>query len=68
MFNPKTYGIQYRIAAQLIPVLKKKDSVARVREGTKLTKRPLLLAEVSAKFCGWRVPRGQREADSCTAN
>jgi hypothetical protein len=32
-----------------------------VRERTIPTERPLLVGEVIANFCGWRVPRGQRD-------
>jgi hypothetical protein len=35
--------------------------VAWVRECTIPTERQSLVGEVSAKFCGYRVPRGQRE-------
>jgi hypothetical protein len=36
-------------------------SVALVRERTMPTERPPLVGEVSVKFCGYRVPRGQRD-------
>jgi hypothetical protein len=36
------------------------NSVAWVRQQTILTERPPLVDEVSAIFCGQRVPRGQR--------
>jgi hypothetical protein len=36
-------------------------SRAWVREWTKSTERPPLVGEVSANFCGLRVPRGQRD-------
>jgi hypothetical protein len=42
-------------------ILKKLNSVARVRELTIPTERPPLVGEVSANFCGERVPRGQRD-------
>jgi hypothetical protein len=38
-----------------------KYSVARVRERTIPTERPPLVGEVSAKFCGYRVPRGKHD-------
>jgi hypothetical protein len=37
-----------------------KTIVASVRERTIPTERPLLVGEVSANFCGYRVPRGHR--------
>jgi hypothetical protein len=37
------------------------NSVASVRERTIPTERPPLVSEVSANFCGKRVPRGQRD-------
>jgi hypothetical protein len=37
------------------------NSVALVRERTIPTERPLLVGEVIANFCGYRVPRGQRD-------
>jgi hypothetical protein len=37
------------------------NSVALVRERTIPTERPPLVGEVSAKFCGYRVLRGQRD-------
>jgi hypothetical protein len=39
----------------------KKSYVASVRERTIPTEWPPLVGEVSANFCGYRVPRGQRE-------
>jgi hypothetical protein len=38
-----------------------KNSVAWVRERIIPTERPPLVGEVSANFCGWVVPRGQRD-------
>jgi hypothetical protein len=35
--------------------------VALVRKRTIPTERPPLVGEVSANFCGWRAPRGQRD-------
>jgi hypothetical protein len=43
-----------------LTTLKKKNSVALVREGTIPTERPPLVGEVSANFCGKRVSRGER--------
>jgi hypothetical protein len=39
----------------------KKNSMVWVRERTIPTERPPLVGEVTASFCGWRVPRGQRD-------
>jgi hypothetical protein len=39
--------------------LTKLNSVALVRERTIPTERPPRVGEVSAKFCGYRVSRGQ---------
>jgi hypothetical protein len=39
----------------------KKNSVIWVRERTTETERPPLIGEVSSNFCGYRVPRGQRD-------
>jgi hypothetical protein len=36
------------------------NTVALARERTVPTKRPPLVGEVSANFCGWWVSRGQR--------
>jgi hypothetical protein len=36
-------------------------SMALLRKRTILTERPSLVGEVSANFCGERVPRGQRD-------
>jgi hypothetical protein len=44
----------------LVRVLKL-NSVASVRQRTIPSERPPLVGEVSAKFCGYRVPRGQRD-------
>jgi hypothetical protein len=44
----------------------KKKSVALVRKRIIPTERPPLLGEVSAKFCGWRVSRGQRNGSPQT--
>jgi hypothetical protein len=41
-------------------LVKKENSVALVRERTISTERPPLVGEVSAKFCGKKVSRGQR--------
>jgi hypothetical protein len=41
-------------------ILKKLNSVALVRKRNIPTERPLLVGEVNAKFCGYRVSRGQR--------
>jgi hypothetical protein len=41
---------------------KKINSMVWVRERTTPTERPPLVGEVIANFCGWRVPRGQRES------
>jgi hypothetical protein len=40
---------------------KKTNSMVWVRERTIPTERPPLVGEVIANFCGWRVPRGQRD-------
>jgi hypothetical protein len=40
---------------------KQTNSVASVRERTILAERPPLVGEVIANFCGYRVPRGQRD-------
>jgi hypothetical protein len=40
---------------------RKINSVALVRERTIPTERLPLVGEASAYFCGWRVPRGQRD-------
>jgi hypothetical protein len=37
------------------------NSVALVRKRIIPTERPPLVGEVSANFCGWRVPRCQRD-------
>jgi hypothetical protein len=42
-------------------VAKKLNSLAWVRKRTMPTERLPLVGEVSANFCGWRVPRGQRD-------
>jgi hypothetical protein len=47
--------VRYRLRKNKI------NSVVRVRERTIPTERPLLVSEVSAKFCGYRVPCGQRD-------
>jgi hypothetical protein len=39
----------------------KLNSMVWVRERTIPTERPPLVGEVIANFCGWRVPRGQRD-------
>jgi hypothetical protein len=44
-----------------VKTLSPKSSVAWVRERTTPTERPPLVCEVNANFCGWRVPRGQRD-------
>jgi hypothetical protein len=36
-------------------------SVALVRKRTIPIERPPLVGEISANFCGWSVPRGQRD-------
>jgi hypothetical protein len=41
------------------------NSVALVRERTIPTKRPPLVGELSANFCGYRVKRGQRNGSLC---
>jgi hypothetical protein len=42
-------------------LLKNLDSVAWVRERTIPIERPPLVGEVSANFCGYSMPRGERE-------
>jgi hypothetical protein len=37
------------------------NSMVSVRERTIPTERPPLVGEVIANFCGYRVPRGQRD-------
>jgi hypothetical protein len=39
----------------------KLNSMVWVRERTIPTERPPLVSEVIANFCGWRMPRGQRD-------
>jgi hypothetical protein len=41
--------------------IRKKNSMVRVHERTIPTEPPPLVGEVIANFCGWRVPRGQRD-------
>jgi hypothetical protein len=41
--------------------IRKSNSVACVHDRTIQIERPPLIGEVSANFCGWRVPRGQRD-------
>jgi hypothetical protein len=47
-------------AIELVSELLKLYSVALVHERTVVTERPPVVGEVSAKFCGWKVSRGQR--------
>jgi hypothetical protein len=53
-----------RLARNVIRAWKHKinlNSVAWVREGTIPTERPPLVGEVSANFCGQKVPHDQRD-------
>jgi hypothetical protein len=52
-------GVSSRLS--LTPTPKKKNSMVWVRERIIPTERPPLVGEVIANFCGWRVPRGQRD-------
>jgi hypothetical protein len=54
------YGLLY-ITTENIGCLTKLNSLAWVRQWTVSTGRPPLVRVVSAKFCGYKVPRGQRD-------
>jgi hypothetical protein len=61
-FNPEEEGDKYvRNVGSLMDYTTLTNSVAWVREQTISTERPPLVSEVSANFCGERVPRGQRD-------
>jgi hypothetical protein len=48
-------------ALETVRVMVAINSMVWVRERTIPTERPPLVGEVIANFCGWRVPRGQRD-------
>jgi hypothetical protein len=56
------HQFDYTTTASFRSILNTKTSfVARIRERTIPTERPPLVSEVSADFCGYRVPCGQRD-------
>jgi hypothetical protein len=65
--SPKTIALHYtrrhlaRYRLETLLKLKIRNSVAWVCERTTSTERLPLVGEVSANFCGKRVPRGQRD-------
>jgi hypothetical protein len=56
-----TRGLSRKMSSVKGPRNKKKNSMVSVRERTIPTERPPLVGEVIANFCGYRVPRGQRD-------
>jgi hypothetical protein len=61
LFSQKKLGTISRYECLLSQNYAKLNSVAWVRERTIPTEWPPLVGKVSAKFCGYRVPRGQRD-------
>jgi hypothetical protein len=59
--NVLSLRVQNQFATDAVRFLIYTNSVASVRELTIPTERPPPVGEVCVNFCGWSVPRGQRD-------